>query len=309
MRRSARVTTEPRTRTAVLDLRQSTPPHVRTPQESLRLPSARQPRARTRGWRPAASAISDADVGRSATAAQPRAGCPAWLTQGTLGQVGLIRSSEVTRLSRHGSEGYPRLEICGYRRGVMADRDGVSAPATPHGRVGLGRTGQSSERARQSLRARLTAGLRTTAPRGALALPRPVGLCREALPRVQQAPDLAVQPRLDVRGTTVLPRHAARPVLRCFPAQAVTLPRRDVPGALGWKPPPVSAILATLQHPAAAGACVEGRTTPVRPAASPPPTSPTRVPIPAWTIRVPETYPASIRGEPCAKIQAMRQDT
>jgi len=185
----------------------------------------------------------------------------------------------------------------------------VCAPATPHGRVGLGRTGQSSERARQSLRARLTAGLRTTAPRGALALPRPVGLCREALPRVQQAPDLDVPPRLDVRGTTVLPRHSARPVLRCCPAQAVTLPRRDVPGALVWKPPTVSAILATLQHPAAAGACVEGRTTPVRPAASPPPTSPTRVPLPAWSIRVPETYPASIRGEACAKIQALLQDT
>jgi hypothetical protein len=135
MRRSARVTTEPRTRTAVLDLRQSTPHHVRTPQERLRLPYALQPRALTRGWRPEASAISDADVGRSATAAQPREGCQAWLTQVTLGQVGMLLSSEVTRLSRHGSEGYPRLDICGYRRGVMADRDGVSAPATPHGRV------------------------------------------------------------------------------------------------------------------------------------------------------------------------------
>jgi DNA invertase Pin-like site-specific DNA recombinase len=119
----------------VLDLRQSTPHHVLTNQESLRLPYALQPRALTLGWRPEAIAIIDADVGRSATAAQPREGCKALLTQVTLGQVGMILSYAVTRLSRHGSDGYPRLDICGYRRGFMADRDGVSAPATPHGRV------------------------------------------------------------------------------------------------------------------------------------------------------------------------------
>jgi hypothetical protein len=135
MSRAERVPTEHLTRNAVIDIRQSRPHHVLTQQESLRLPSALQQRALTLGWRPEAIDIIDADLGLSATAAQPREGFTALLTQVTLGQVGLSLSSEVTRLCRHGSDGYPRLDSCGYRRGFLADRAGVSDPATPTGRV------------------------------------------------------------------------------------------------------------------------------------------------------------------------------
>jgi hypothetical protein len=136
-----------------------------------------------------------------------------------------------------------------------------------------------------------------------------VGLGRDALQRVQPDPDLEVQHRIDLRCTTCLPRHSASNVRRFFHEQALTRPRRDVHGDLVWKKPTVSAILATLQNPAYAGACGYGRTTQVRQAASPHTPSPKRLPIPEWNSRVPDTSPASSRWEPCEKIQAMRQDT
>jgi DNA invertase Pin-like site-specific DNA recombinase len=105
-------------------------------------------------------------LGRSATAAQHREGFKAVLTTVTLGEVGIILSSEVTRLSRHGSAWYPLRDICGYRRCLSADRDGIDDPASPHGRLLLGLKGQRSEMALHTIRARLTAGLLNKAERG-----------------------------------------------------------------------------------------------------------------------------------------------
>lgn len=154
--------------------------------------------------------------GLSATAAQPREGFQEGLTKVTLGEVGSILSSEVTRLSRNGAAWDPRLEICGYRRGLMADRDGGDDPASPNGRLLRGWKGQLSARARQTIRARLSAGLLHKAERGDCALPRPVGLRREALNRVQKAPNRAAQHRVEGLCTIFLPRHSARNVLRLF---------------------------------------------------------------------------------------------
>lgn len=166
MRRSERVTAQHLARTAMLDMRQSTPQHVLTHQERLRRHYALQPRALTLGWRAEEIDIIDTDVGLSAAAAQHREGFKAMVTQVTRGEVGIILSSEVTRLSRNCSDGYPLLEICGYRRCVIADRDGVDDPASATGRVWLGLTGQLSEMARPTIRARLTAGLLHKAQRG-----------------------------------------------------------------------------------------------------------------------------------------------
>ena len=39
----------------------------------------------------------------------------------TLGQVGIILSVDVTRLSRNCSDWYPLLDVCGYRGCLIAD--------------------------------------------------------------------------------------------------------------------------------------------------------------------------------------------
>lgn len=216
MSRSELVTAQHLARKAVIYIRQSSPHQVLTHQESLRLQYALQQRALTLGWRPEDIDIIDADLGLSATAAQHRQGFKEMVTKVTLGQVGIILSSEVTRLSRHGSDWYPLLDICGYRSGLIADRDGLYDPATPNGRLLLGLKGQLSELERHTIRARLTAGLLNKAQREELALQLPVGLWRDALHRVQKDPDLEVQHRIALIFTTFLQRQSASQVLRFF---------------------------------------------------------------------------------------------
>jgi DNA invertase Pin-like site-specific DNA recombinase len=43
----------------------------------------------------------------------------------TLNQMGLILSLDVTRLSRNLTDWYPRLDICGDKGCLIADRDGI----------------------------------------------------------------------------------------------------------------------------------------------------------------------------------------
>ena len=61
--------------------------------------------------------------------------------QVTLGQVGIILSYDVTRLSRNCSDWYPLLDFCGYKGCLIADVDGLYDPATANGRLLLGLKG------------------------------------------------------------------------------------------------------------------------------------------------------------------------
>lgn len=212
MSRSARVTTHHLARKALIDSRQSTPHQVLPTQESLQLPYALRQRALQLGWRTDDIDGIEADVGLTAVTAEHRAGCKDLVTQVTLSPVGSLLSLEVTRLSRHLTAWYPRLDICGDKGGLIADRDGVDAPATPNGRLWRGLQGTVSEREMPTLRARLTAGLLHTAARGALALALPIGRRRDPFGPVQKTPDLAGQHGLARICATVLRGHTARQV-------------------------------------------------------------------------------------------------
>src|SRR5918912_51361 len=138
------ITPQHLTRKALIYIRQSTPHQVLSNQESLRLQYALDQRARSLGWRPEQIEIIDADLGLTGTTAQHRAGFKDLIAQVTLGQVGIILSSEVTRLSRNCSDWYPLLDLCGFKRCLIADRDGIYDPASPTGRLVLGLKGQLS---------------------------------------------------------------------------------------------------------------------------------------------------------------------
>ena len=112
------VTPQHLARKAVIDIRQSTPHQVLSQQESLRLQYALHDRARQLGWPDEAIAIIDDDLGLTAASAAHREGFHTLIAQFTLEQVGLIVSSDVTRLSRHCSELVLRCEICWGSRGA-----------------------------------------------------------------------------------------------------------------------------------------------------------------------------------------------
>ena len=294
-------------RRAVIYIRQSTPHQVLTNQESLRLQYDLRRRALDLGWREEDVEVIDSDLGLSGAAAGHRAGFKDLIARVTLGQVGIVLSSEVTRLSRNCTDWYPLLDLCGYRQCLIGDRDGVYDPASANGRLLLGLKGTISEMELHTIRARLTAGLLNKAERGELGLILPVGLVRDAAGRVVKNPDREVQARLELVFATFLRRRSAAKVLRSLNEGGLALPRRGRLGGVLWRPPTVAAVLSVLKNPAYAGAFVYGRTRSIRDAATAAP-RPKKLPREQWRIVVRDKYPAYVSWETFEKIQAMLCD-
>src|SRR5947209_1743316 len=213
-------------KTALIYIRQSTPHQQISTQESLRLQYALQERAQSLGWHADDVEIIDADLGLTGASALHRTGFQELVAKVTLGQVGIILSVDVTRLSRNCSDWYPLLDVCGYRCCLIADDDGIYDPGSANGRLLLGLKGQLSEYELHTLRARLTAGLLNKARRGELALQLPVGLVRDSIGRVTRDPNREVQDRLQLVFTTFLEVQSASKVLQRFNAHDLALPRR-----------------------------------------------------------------------------------
>src|SRR5215213_5049577 len=264
-------------RRAVIYIRPSTPHQVLTNQERLRLQYDLRRRALDLGWREEDVEVIDSDLGLSGAAAVHRAGFKDLIARVTLGQVGIVLSSEVTRLSRNCTDWYPLLDLCGYRQCLIGDRDGVYDPASANGRLLLGLKGTISEMELHTIRARLTAGLLNKAERGELVF------------------------------ATFLRLRSAAKVLRSLNEGGLALPRRGHRGGVIWRPPTVAAVLSVLKTPAYAGAFVYGRTRSIRDAATATP-RPKKLPREQWRIVVRDKYPASVSWETFEKIQAMLRD-
>src|SRR6185437_95461 len=97
------------------------------------------------GWPEESVRIIDADLGQTGSTAEGRRGFQDLVARVTLGQVGIIFSYDVTRLSRNCSDWYQLLDLCGFRQCLIGDRDGIYDPASPNGRLLLGLKGQISE--------------------------------------------------------------------------------------------------------------------------------------------------------------------
>ncbi len=289
------VTSAHRTRKALIYIRQSTPHQVLTNQESLRLQYALQQRALDLGWHPDDIEIIDSDLGQTGAAAELRAGFKDVVVQVTLGQVGIILSSEVTRLSRNCSDWYPLLDICSYKSCLIADRDGIYDPGSANGRLVLGIKGQLSELELHTIRGRMWPGLLNKAQRGELALRLPVGLVRDAQGRVVKDPNQEVQNRIGLVFHTFLRVKSAGKTLRFFSEQGLKLPRPNRFGDVVWKKPTLSAILLILRNPAYAGAFVYGRTHTNRELSGK--TSVLPLPMKDWKIVVKDKYPAYMDWE------------
>src|SRR5205823_4442059 len=179
-------------------------------------------------------------------------------------QVGIIFAYDVTRLARNCTDSYQLLDLCGYRRCLVGDQDGIYDPATPNGRLILGLKGLISEMEMHTLRARLTAGLLNKAQRGELALALPIGLTRDVSGVVLKDPDREVQARLELIFTTFLRVGSASKVLAHFNRNDLKVPRRGRFGQTRWRAATIAAVIQVLKNPAYAGAFVYGRTRAVR---------------------------------------------
>ena len=295
-------------RLAIIYIRQSSPHQALTNQESTRLQYALKQRALELGWHEDQIRIIDEDQGRTASTTEGRHGLKELVTLVTLEHVGIIFSTEVTRLSRNCSDWYPLLDICGYRNCLIADRDGIHDPSTIDGRLLLGLKGQISELELHTIRGRLTAGILNKARRGELALTLPVGLIRDPLERVVKHPDVEVQGRIALIFETFLRVRSATQVVRSFNDDGLLIPRKDDLGDIAWRRPTVPAICSTLENPAYAGAFVYGRTRSVLKAGSTHERTQVRLPMGEWKIRINDKYPAYVDWATFETIQAMLRD-
>src|SRR5262245_11130789 len=302
------ITPQHLTRKAVIYIRQSTPHQALSHQESLRLQYALTERAQALGWSPEAIEVVDTDVGQSASSVRYREGFNMLVGQVTLGQIGIILSYDVTRLSRNCSDWYPLLDLCSYKDCLIADVDGLYDPATANGRLLLGLKGTLSEWELHTIRARMTAGLLNKAARGDLALTLPTGFERDPLGRVHKDPNLEVQARITLVFETFMQRRSASKVLEFFHASGLRLPRRDRFGDVVWKRPTIAAILAILKHPAYAGTFTYGRTRTLRAGRAAGRAATKRLAMEQWRMRVPDKYPAYISWATFEQIQTMLRD-
>lgn len=300
------VTSHHLSRSAVIYIRQSTPHQVISNQESRRLQYALKQRAFDLGWHQDDVMVIDCDLGISGASAQNRDGFKDLAGRVSLGKVGIILSTEVTRLSRNCSDWYPLLDVCGYMHCLIADRDGIYDPSAPNGRLLLGLKGQMSEMELHMIRSRLTAGILNKAGRGELALNLPVGLIRDQSGSVKKDPNKEVQNRLELVFDTFLKVKSAVKVMRFFNDQRLLIPRGERFGDIVWKNPSVAAIIEILKNPAYAGAFVYGRTRTIRPPGMRPVQK--KLPMEQWRIRVNDKYPSYISWPTYEKIQAMLKD-
>src|SRR5689334_3775364 len=289
--RSELITDRHLARCAVIYVRQSSPHQVLTNQESLRLQYDLRQRALSLGWRDEDVEVIDADLGLSGAAAAHREGFKDLIARVTLGEVGIVLSSEVTRLSRNCSDWYPLLDLCGYRQTLIGDRDGVYDPGSANGRLLLGLKGTISEMELHTIRARLTAGLLNKAERGDLALSLPVGLVHDAAGVVVKDPDREVQARLDLVFASFLRLRSASQVLRHFQASGLTLPCRARLGNTVWRPPSLAGIIRILKNPAYAGCFVYGRSRSTRAGLDVSKARQKMLPREQWRIVVKDKYP------------------
>jgi DNA invertase Pin-like site-specific DNA recombinase len=306
--KSELITTQHLTNKAIIYVRQSTPHQTLTNQESLELQYALKQKATELGWSPDNIEIVDKDLGLTGASTDQREGFKDMLARVALGQIGIILSYDVTRLSRNCSDWYPLLDLCGYRNCLIADRDGIYDPGTVNGRLLLGLKGQLAEVELNTIKARLTAGLLNKAKRGDLALQLPVGLIRNAYNQVQKDPNLEIQNRITLIFETFLRVKSANKTVRYLNEKQLRLPRYDRFRELHWKKPTVSAITTTLKNPAYAGAFVYGRSRVIRNGPSRSDKSIKKVPQQEWKILIRDKYPSYVSWDIFEKIQTILKD-
>jgi DNA invertase Pin-like site-specific DNA recombinase len=302
------ITQQHLTRTAVIYVRQSTQQQVINNQESLRLQYALSDRARDLGWHERDILIIDSDLGLTGAAAVHREGFKDLIARVTLGQVGIILSFDVTRLSRNCSDWYPLLDLCGYKGCLIADRDGVYDPGSPNGRLLLGLKGAISEVELFTIRARLNAGVASKASRGDLMVRLPAGFIRTEDDVVRKDPNLEVQRRIELIFATFLRVGSAAQVVCEFAKQDLMIPRRRGYDDVVWKRPEGANIALTLKNPAYAGAFAYGRTRRTRGSAASDRAQKNRLPQEHWRYLVKDKYPSYISWETYEAVQRMLAD-
>src|SRR5437867_3856377 len=256
-----KVTSQHLARKAVVYLRQSSAKQVHENLQSQRLQYALREQAITWGFRDVE--IIDEDLGSSAAlGARVRDGFTQLLGRVALGEVGMVLSIEVARLSRTDKDWCHLLELCQVFGTLIADADHIYDLATMDDQLVLGIKGTLSVVELKILKNRLLRGQEEKARRGELFRVVATGYRCDGDDRIVRDPDLRVQTAIQLVFSKFRETWSARQTHKWFITNRVTLPvnrRANGKTTIEWQLPALTFIASILKNPIYAGAYVYGR--------------------------------------------------
>ncbi len=256
---SPKIKPEHLARKAIVYLRQSSEKQVRQNKESQRLQYDVAERMRALGWKQVE--IVNSDLGCSAAMASARReGFERVLSSVALGEVGIVGSRDVSRLSRTDKDWCRLLEVCQIFGTLIADEQQVYDLNYLDDQLVLGIKGTLSVVELKVLRQRLQAGQESKARRGELFKRLPVGYVRDPMDKVVFHPDQRVCEAIQLVFVKFRERWSVRQTFQWFRDHDVELPANPIQGTrLVWKIPSQSLVRDILCNPFYAGAYVWGR--------------------------------------------------
>jgi DNA invertase Pin-like site-specific DNA recombinase len=255
-----KITTDHLAKKAMVYVRQSSPKQVLHNQESQRLQYALVERARSLGWHQIE--VIDDDLGHSASDGTRRLGFKKLLATVALGDVGMILSTEASRLSRTDKDWCHLLEICKVCGTLIGDAEHIYDVNVTDDQLILGIKGTLSVMELSVLKSRLFQGQEHKAQRGELyKLVAPGYLCADGTSLVKD-PHVRVQEASALVFRKFRALWSVRQVFTWFHEEGMELPvNKSVHGKaqLVWQLPTYHAIKYMLKNPVYAGAYVHGQ--------------------------------------------------
>ncbi len=242
-------------------VRQSTASQVENNRESTERQYKLVERAISLGWPESRIFVIDEDLAQSGSGTVDRGGFTTVTTQVALGQVGLILSIEVSRVSRNNAEWYRLLDLCGVTDTLIGDEDGLYHPGLYNDRLLLGLKGTMAEAELHVIRARLEGGIRNKAARGELRRGLPVGfLWGEEDGDIIFHPDQAVTGAIHTVFEKFTELGSVRQVWLWLCSQGLNFPLQSnrFP-EIKWVTPTYHTVHHVLTNPVYAGAYVYGK--------------------------------------------------
>jgi DNA invertase Pin-like site-specific DNA recombinase len=250
-------------RKAVVYLRQSAPKQVQENLQSQRLQYALRDKAITLGFRDVE--MIDDDLGASAAlGAKIRGGFTQLLGTVALGEVGMVLSIEVARLSRTDKDWCHLLELCQVFGTLIADADQIYDLSTMDDQLVLGIKGTLSVVELKVIKSRLLRGQEEKARRGELFRVVAPGYRSAEDGKIAKDPDLRIQTAIQLVFTKYRETWSGRQTHKWFIDNRVSLPvnrRGNGKNTIEWQLPALTFIGSILKNPIYAGAYVYGRKT------------------------------------------------
>ena len=248
-------------RRAVVYLRQSSQKQVQRNLESQRLQYSLSDRARAFGWREVE--VIDCDLGASAAiGAAQREGFARLIASVAVGEVGIVLSREVSRLSRRDKDWCQLLEVCQLFDTLIGDAEQVYDLSLLDDQLVLGIKGTLSVVELRILQMRMNAGMEAKARRGELKRLLPPGYVYDPVGKVVLDPDQRVCEAIGLLFARFRQCWSVRQTFLWFQTEGIELPvnkRRGAGMKVVWQRPTYQFIKSVLQNPFYAGVYFWGR--------------------------------------------------